>query len=226
MESTAIPSCAKCAIPNEDRACRLQGGRGPLFCPTKQMETVVEEARNKYLEPAVLEFARQASLQEAECYINRDADPPVRHPIKPRLQEICEFAHRMHYHRLGLAFCGGLKKEAFLLDTILEKNGFEIVSVVCKAGCTPKEMLGITDSEKVRIGRFESMCNPIAQAEILNASRTDFNILLGLCVGHDSLFFKYAHAPTTVFAVKDRVLGHNPLALIYTSGSYYERFLR
>ena len=50
---------------------------------------------------------------------------------------------------------------------------------------------------------------------------TEFNILLGLCVGHDSLFLKYADAPCTVLAVKDRVTGHNPLAAVYTIDSYY-----
>ena len=69
------------------------------------------------------------------------------------------------------------------------------------------------------------MCNPIAQAKILNHAQTDFNILLGLCVGHDSLFMKYSKAMVTVFAVKDRLLGHNPLAALYTSHSYYDRFL-
>jgi len=68
------------------------------------------------------------------------------------------------------------------------------------------------------------MCNPISQAEVLNAADTDFNILLGLCVGHDSLFLKYSKALVTVFAVKDRVLGHNPLGAIYNYDSYYERF--
>jgi uncharacterized metal-binding protein len=47
--------------------------------------------------------------------------------------------------------------------------------------------------------------------------------LLGLCVGHDSLFFKYADAPVTVLAVKDRVTGHNPLAAVYLMDSYYSR---
>jgi uncharacterized metal-binding protein len=42
-------------------------------------------------------------------------------------------------------------------------------------------------------------------------------------VGHDSLFFKFADAPTTVLAVKDRVTGHNPLAAIYLSGTYYQK---
>ena len=56
--------------------------------------------------------------------------------------------------------------------------------------------------------------------------KTDFNILVGLCVGHDSLFFKYSEALTTVLIAKDRVLGHNPAAALYTTGSYYARLLR
>ena len=68
---------------------------------------------------------------------------------------------------------------------------------------------------------MDTMCNPILQALIVNDARTQLNVLLGLCVGHDSLFLRYAKAPATVLAVKDRVTGHNPLAAIYTSGSYY-----
>jgi uncharacterized metal-binding protein len=79
----------------------------------------------------------------------------------------------------------------------------------------------VKENEKIFIGEHESMCNPIAQAMIVNDAKVEFNVLLGLCVGHDSLFFKYAKAPTTVLAVKDRVTGHNPLAAIYLSGSYY-----
>ena len=67
------------------------------------------------------------------------------------------------------------------------------------------------------------MCNPVIQAKILNEEKTDFNILVGLCVGHDSLFFKYSHAFTTVLIAKDRLLGHNPAAALYTSGTYYSR---
>ncbi len=70
------------------------------------------------------------------------------------------------------------------------------------------------------------MCNPIVQAEILNEAQTEFNIMLCLCVGHDSLFLKHIKAPTTVLAVKDRVTGHNPMAALYTSSSYYQRLKR
>jgi uncharacterized metal-binding protein len=50
---------------------------------------------------------------------------------------------------------------------------------------------------------------------------TDLNVLMGLCVGHDSLFFRHSAAPVTVLAVKDRVLGHNPLAAVYQADGYY-----
>jgi uncharacterized metal-binding protein len=70
------------------------------------------------------------------------------------------------------------------------------------------------------------MCNPISQAEILNNEGAEFNIVVGLCVGHDSLFFKYAKAPTTVLVAKDRVFGHNPAAALYLSSSYYRKLLR
>jgi uncharacterized metal-binding protein len=147
-------------------------------------------------------------------------------PTKTRLEELIEFSHRMGYKRLGLAVCGGLTYEASILSQILERHGFEIVSVSCKVGGVPKERIGLKDEEKVRIGEFEPMCNPITQATILNKAKTDFNIMLGLCIGHDSLFLKFIEGLTTVFAVKDRVTGHNPMAAIYTSHSCYQRMMK
>ena len=221
-----LPECAKCSIKPQERACRKEEGLGPDFCPTRFNKDGVERALEEYREAGTREFARQASIQEAECYGDREKQPFVRRPVKPRMEEISEFSRKMGYKRLGLAYCAGLQSEAARFQNYLEGQGFQVVSVVCKVGCTPKEEIGITDAEKVRINQFESMCSPIAQAEILNDAQTDFNVVLGLCVGHDSLFFKYSHAMSTVFAAKDRVLGHNPLAALYTLGSYYERLNR
>ena len=218
-----LPECAKCGLKAADKACLVPGNKGPVSCPTEHMKDDIDTSRKLYADPEVYEFARQASIQEAVCYINRDAKPHVRHPVKPRVQEICEFAQRMGYKRLGLAYCAGLQREAALLNRILS-DSFQVISVICKVGCIPKEEIGIEEDQKVRIGEFESMCSPITQAHILNEAETDFNIIMGLCVGHDSLFFKNALAPTTVFAVKDRVLAHNPLGSIYTLHTYYQRF--
>jgi len=186
-------------------------------------EQVLIGALKEYETPELREFARQASIQEAECYANRHQRPYIPQPTKTRIEEICEFAGKMGYKRLGLAFCVGLISEGKVVHDILKAHGFEVISVSCKAGRTPKESIGVKDEEKIRQGTDESMCDPIFQAKLLNHEKTEFNILLGLCVGHDSLFFKFAQAPTTVLAVKDRVTGHNPLAAIYLSGHYYRK---
>jgi uncharacterized metal-binding protein len=203
------------------KVCRSPEGQAPSFCPGSAHSDVVERATREYDRPETHEFARQASIQEAECYAGRDIRPYLLHPVKPRVQETCEFAHRMGYHRIGVAFCSGLHDEARTLVSILEAQGFDVVSVVCKVGGTPKETIGIKDDEKIRIGEFEPMCSPVAQAMLLNEQGTEVNILVGLCVGHDSLFLKHAQAPCTVLVVKDRVLGHCPASALYTAKSYY-----
>ena len=110
-----------------------------------------------------------------------------------------------------------------LAQKIFEAHGFEVSSVACKVGSTPKERIGIAEEEKVRPGQFEAICNPVAQAALLCEAGTELNVVMGLCVGHDTIFFANSAAPTTVLMVKDRVTGHNPAAALYTSTSYYRR---
>lgn len=217
------PTCALCDVDPPERICVTKEGKGGKGCPTLRSRQALDEANREYEIPEVRDFARKASLQEAECYANRHQKPYIMQPTKTRIVEICEFAKKMGYRRLGLAFCVGLVKEARLVTEILESHGFEVVSVLCKAGRTSKDLIGLEESEKIFQGTDEAMCNPIYQATVLNHEKSQFNVLLGLCVGHDSLFFKYAKAPTTVLAVKDRVTGHNPLAAVYLSESYYRK---
>jgi uncharacterized metal-binding protein len=219
--SAELPGCARCHFATQDRLCQKEDGKSPTFCPTQNYEEVIGKALDEFKKPDILEFARQASIQEGEGYANRELGYDEVKPVKPRIMETTEFAHRMNYQRLGFVFCIGLTKEAKVVEKLLSAEGFEVVSALCKLGREPKEKLGVRDDQKIRIGCFESMCNPIAQAFVMNSEKTEFNIVMGLCVGHDSLFLKYADAPCTVLAAKDRLLGHNPLAAIYTIDSYY-----
>jgi uncharacterized metal-binding protein len=218
------PHCALCAV--ESRACSSKEGKGPAFCPTLHRTRDAGRALKKYSAPETKRFAREASRQEAECYVDRDAKPSVLRPVKTRVEEIIDFSRKMGYRKIGVAFCGGLFSEANTFVRILEKHGFEVLSVCCKVGGVPKEFLGLKDGEKVRIGNYETMCNPITQAEICNTAKTDFNVLLGLCVGHDSLFLKHAKALSTVLVTKDRVLGHNPVAALYGVKVYFQRLVK
>ena len=214
-------NCAACRIKISDRICRVQNGRHPENCPTSAETGLCDLVQSEYEKPDIKDFARQASIQESSGYSNREAGYDSLRPAKPRLEEIIDFCSRMGYKKLGLAFCMGLRQEAGVVEKLFVSRGFEMLSAICKIGGVPKERIGIADDEKIATGVYETMCNPILQAEFLNREQTEFNILLGLCVGHDSMFFKYAEAPCTVLAVKDRVTGHNPLAAVYTLDSYY-----
>jgi len=99
----------------------------------------------------------------------------------------------------------------------LEGHGFKVYTVMCKCGSIDKVELGVPEDYKIMgPGTFESGCNPILQAELLNRAGTDLNIIVGLCIGHDILFTKYSKAPVTTLIVKDRLTGHNPVISLYT----------
>jgi uncharacterized metal-binding protein len=215
--------CASCKLEVAKKVCMAKEGTGSKGCPTLTQKKILDRSNREYERPPIKEFARQASIQEGECYVNRHQRPYVMQPTKTRMEETIEFSKKMKCRKLGLAFCIGLAKEASVVQEILRMNGFEVISILCKAGRTSKDRIGIKDEEKIFRGTEESLCNPIFQAKLFNEEKTDLNILLGLCVGHDSLFFKYAKAPTTVLAVKDRVTGHNPLVPIYLSTSFYQK---
>jgi len=107
--------------------------------------------------------------------------------------------------------------EAHRANAILENHGFEIASVVCSCGSVDKNEVGIPLEYRIRDqNNFEATCNPLLQAEILNREGTAFNVLVGLCVGHDMLFTSFSKAPVTTRIVKDRLTGHNPVISLYS----------
>ncbi|MCB9946892.1 MAG: DUF1847 domain-containing protein [Rhodospirillaceae bacterium] len=205
------PSCAYC--PETVRVCRhgeLQGRPG--FCPTRVEPDAITEGRQAYEDERTRAIAVASAQVEAEGYCRWS-----------RVEEVCQFAHKMGFKRIGIACCISFVDFAQTLSTILESHGFEVVSSACKVGGVPKEDLGLRDDQKVRPGGFEAMCNPVTQAKVMNDAGTDFNVLMGLCVGHDSLFLKHADALCTVLVAKDRVLAHNPLGALVLADSYFRR---
>ena len=134
-----------------------------------------------------------------------------------RIEEIIAFAEQMGYKKIGIAHCVGLTNEAKVLKDILE-NKFTVCTLCCKFTGTDKKNYNL---RQIHENRFEAICNPIGQALVFNDLKTDLNIIVGLCIGHDILFTRYSKAPVTTFIVKDRVTGHNPAAVIYSN--YYKR---
>ena len=137
-----------------------------------------------------------------------------------RLEEIIAFSHEAGFKRIGLSFCMGLKDEAALISKVLDRE-FKVDSVICKLGGLDKDEHGMV---KVHDNKCEIACNPIGQAKMLNKAKTDLNIQMGLCLGHDILFQKYSAAPVTVLVVKDRILANNPMGVVY--GNYWRNRLK
>lgn len=207
MSAGKIHSCIDCAVTRCD--AHHSQRPYPAFCPSQALEKDRREAALAQYQndPENQKLAQAAAGVEADGYRKW-----------PRVQETIVFAQRMGYHKIGIATCVGLIRESRTLAKILRAHGFAVYGVGCKVGELPKNDLGIPPEHH---GPGDIACNPILQAELLNEAGTELNIVMGLCVGHDSLFYKHAKGITTTLVTKDRVTGHNPAAVLYNAESYY-----
>ena len=114
----------------------------PGNCPMRQMD-MAREVLPAYAREEYRDFYRNSSEIEGEGYGQW-----------PRLREVAEFARKMQYQKIGLAFCKGLHKEARIVADYLRKQGFEVVSVICKTGGISKEQVGIPEEKKLHPGEF------------------------------------------------------------------------
>jgi len=195
----------------------------PGYCPSQREKEVIDDSFQKYLgDDADAKLARVAAIVEGLCYQPVPGSDAV-NARWTRVEDTIALAKLMGYRKIGIGTCIGLLEETKRLADILTAQGFEPVSVCCKAGSIDKLELDIDEKYKVRPGTFEPACNPIAQAKLLNQAGCDMNIIVGLCVGHDMLFAKYSEVPVTTLVVKDRVTGHNPAAVLYGQNFYYKR---
>ena len=206
---TDLKSCVDCS----GKFCEWEEPGNPEFCPRAGLtEEMLQKVRARYMEEENNRAAVISAEVENEFYGKYT-----------RVEEIIEFARRMGYQKIGIATCVGLLPESRTLTKILRKKGFSVYGVGCKVGSFHKTDIGVAEKDTENTGPV--MCNPILQAEILNAQGTEFNIVMGLCVGHDSLFYKYSNALVTTLVTKDRVLAHNPVGALYQAGGYYKRLM-
>jgi len=177
-------------------------------------EDFVQDTVDAYSDQASIDgrIARTAAEVEGEYYGKLT-----------RVEETVLLVKRLGVNKVGIASCLGLANEAAAFAEVLEVNGIDYIGVTCKVGSQDKIRMGLDEDKKVRPGRFEGMCNPMLQAKVFNKERTDFNIIIGLCAGHDSIFARHSDAPVTTLIVKDRVLAHNPVACLYGMDFYYNR---
>jgi uncharacterized metal-binding protein len=205
-------TCAECGTLN----CHTREHKFPAFCQTEKLPPErIAEALDLYRGEGADARIAHAAAEVEGVYYGR----------LTRVEETVAFAKRIGAQRVGVASCVGLMSETGVFVKVLKKAKLTPVTVACKIGSTDKTAIGIPDEWKIRKGKFEGLCNPALQAMTLNEKNTDLNVVIGLCVGHDSLFIRHSQAPVTVLVVKDRVLAHNPVAALHTAHSYCARLL-
>ena len=175
-----------------DRVCLSGGNCLPGMIPTR--DAAAGEIRR------VLDAAADISLESERRLC--------------RLAELVYFCLEMRYRRVGLAYCVDLQEPAQILSGVLRRF-FEVIPVCCKVGGSLLEPSTIEDGESV------VACNPIGQARLLNQAGSDINVIVGLCVGVDTVFTGASTAPVSTIFVKDRSLANNPIGAVYSE--YYLR---
>ena len=189
-------SCTDCGVLN----CSKRNASYPEFCLTEKLtEKELEKVVKLYTENEENNKIAIASAEVEGGFYGKYT----------RVEEIMEVAKRIGAKKIGIATCVGL---------------IDVYGVACKVGSVDKTDIGLDPKYTCKTGPV--MCNPILQAKLLNKAGTQLNVVVGLCVGHDSLFYKYSKALATTLVTKDRVLAHNPVGALYQTRAYYKRLLQ
>lgn len=196
--------------------CRLDE-EYPSFCVTKKLnQQVIDDVLKIYREdPFVLKITQVSSAVEAENYLKAT-----------RVEETIDFIKKMGFNKVGIASCISMLPESKVFCEILKSHKIDYTALSCKIGAIDKSEVGIDEKYKIRQNvEHESMCNPIMQAKYFEMDEVELVVMIGLCVGHDTLFYMNCNLPVTTLVVKDRVTCHNPAApLKYAKGIYNKLF--
>ncbi len=171
--------------------------RMPRDCPTTTHPDVAKDVSG-YVSPE-----RQALMRAAN-----DAPYTPDGRLRTRVEELVFFARSQGMRRIGVAFCVSMIKEAQALARILVAEGLEAELVCCRVGAVDHDEI---DLPKVHPEKFAAICNPVAQARLLDERGVDLIVQMGLCIGHDLILQQEARAPVTTLVVKDRALDHHPI---------------
>ncbi len=198
-------SCLNCT----GEPCEHATGDNPDYCLGGSVTPEIhEEVRRRYLDPEI-HAIYEASVRSSALCSNLT-----------RVQEIIEFARGLGVRKIGLASCTIMLNEARTFARILRDAGFETYGVACKIESNHRSDLDIHVSEG---SQDTILCNPIMQARLLEEAGTELNVVVGLCVGHDALFYKHSAAVTTTLAGKDHITMNNPCAALYGHNSIYRK---
>lgn len=153
-----IRTCTDCATYN----CASRTSNFPKFCLTENVDDkILQDSLDLYINNELVSKITHAAAEVEGQYYGRVT----------RVEEIVLFAKKIGAKKIGIATCMGLIEESKIFAKILRAKGLEFYSVICKVGGIDKSEIGISDEDKVEKGEYEAICNPIAQAKILNSEK-------------------------------------------------------
>lgn len=191
-------ACASCA---KSSCLRGEFERMPTTCPTRTAAEIARDAA-----PYNNDERTHAAM------VSADATPFSEDGQKRnRVEELAAYAKSMGMQRIGIAFCVSLTKEAQKLGRILREQGLSTELVCCRVGAIDRHEI---DLPKPDTDRFSGVCNPVAQAKLLNQRDVDLVAQVGLCIGHDLILQRECKAHITTLVVKDRVLDHHSVTAL------------
>lgn len=197
MNDDKLYACSFCA---KTPCIRGRFDEMPSTCPTRTAPEMARDAGPYATEPIHAEM------------LTADAAPfTPEGKLRNRVEELIFYSKEQGYRRLGVAFCIRMTKEAQKLGHLLREQGLEAELVCCRVGAIDYDEIGLT---KAHPERFAAICNPVAQAKLLNAKGVDLVVVMGLCIGHDIILQRECRAPVTTLVVKDRVLDHHTIEVL------------
>jgi uncharacterized metal-binding protein len=172
----------------------------PRSCPTRTHEETTRDVSG------YLSAERSALMRVAD-------ETPFAHDgrLRNRVEELVHYAKRRGMRKVGVAFCVSMLKESQALARMLESEGLETALACCRVGAVEYSEIGLP---KANPARFAAICNPVAQARLLDAAGVDLVAQVGLCLGHDLVLQEECAAPVTTLVVKDRALDHHTVAAL------------
>jgi uncharacterized metal-binding protein len=195
--SEAAYGCLHCTTAGSFRG---DVSKMPRTCPTRTHAEVAADPSG------YLGEERQALMKAADATPFRPDGS-----LRNRVEELAHYAHGRGMKRIGIAFCVSLLKESQRLAHLLRAEGLETELVCCRVGAIDHDEIGLP---KAHPGRFAAICNPVAQARLLNDRKVDLVAQVGLCLGHDLVLQEECDAPVTTLVVKDRALDHHTVAAL------------
>ncbi len=186
--------CLHCATAGSSKG---DVARMPRTCPTRTHAEIAGDVSG------YLGDDRQALMRAADATPSR-----TDRTLRNRVEELAHYARGRGMRRVGVAFCVSMLKEAQELARQLQAAQLEAELVCCRVGAVDHDRIGLP---KAHPDRFAAICNPVAQARLLNERNVDIVAQVGLCIGHDLVLQEECDAPVTVLVVKDRALDHHTI---------------